>query len=47
MRYLMALFCPPLALWLSHRWFQAIVSSILYGLAIVWMDSVMGALLAF
>jgi hypothetical protein len=47
MRYLFAVLCPPLALLSSRRWFQAIPSSILYGLAIVWMESGFGALIDF
>lgn len=47
MRYLTAMLCPPLALWLAHRRFQAVPSALLYTLAIFWMESGVGALIAF
>ncbi len=47
MRYLMALICPPLALMACKRWFQAIPSAILYGLAIVTARYGVGALIEF
>jgi hypothetical protein len=47
MRYLTAVICPPLALLLCRRWFQAIPSALLYALAMDWMESGVGALIAF
>jgi hypothetical protein len=47
MRYLTAVLCPPLALLLCRRWFQAVPSILLYALAIDWMDSGVGALIDF
>jgi hypothetical protein len=47
MRYFLAVICPPLALLSSRRWFQAIPGTILYGLALDWMESGVGALLMF
>jgi hypothetical protein len=47
MQYLIAVICPPLALLSSRRWFQAIPCTLLYGLAIAWMESGVGALIDF
>ncbi len=47
MRYLTAVLCPPLALVLCRRWFQAIASLALFALAIDWIDNGIGALLDF
>jgi hypothetical protein len=34
MRYALAMFCPPLALLISHRSYQAILAAVLYSVAI-------------
>ncbi len=47
MRYLIAMLCPPLALAMCRRWFQAVLATILYGLAIVGMESGVGLLIDF
>jgi hypothetical protein len=47
MRYFLAVICPPLALLLSRRWFQAIPATLLYALAIAWAESGFGVLIEF
>lgn len=47
MRYALSLICPPLALLVCKKWFQAIPSAVLYGLAIVTARYGVGALIEF
>lgn len=47
MRYILAVICPPLALLVCKRWFQAIVSAIFYALAIVTAPYGFGAVIDF
>ncbi len=47
MRYALAMFCPPLALLICRRPFQAIASAILFAVAIVTAHWGIGALLDF
>ena len=47
MRYALAMFCPPLALLVSHRPYQAIAAAILYTVAIVTARWGFGVLLEF
>ena len=47
MRYLMALVCPPVALLVCKKWFQAIPCSILFVVAIATAEYGVGALIEF
>jgi hypothetical protein len=47
MRYALAMFCPPLALLISHRPYKAITAAILYAVAIVTARWGIGVLLEF
>ena len=47
MRYILALFCPPLALMACRRWFQAAAAAILFALAVATARSGVGALVEF
>ena len=47
MLYLLAVFCPPLALLACRKWFQAIPSAVLYALAIFTARYGIGAVIDF
>jgi hypothetical protein len=47
MRYTLALLCPPLAILICKRWFQAALSAILFALAIAWAQYGVGVLIEF
>lgn len=47
MRYILAVFCPPLALLVCKRWFQATCSAILFAVAIASAPYGIGAVIDF
>jgi len=47
MRYALAMFCPPLALLISHRRYQAVAAAVLYAVAIVTARWGIGVLIEF
>jgi hypothetical protein len=47
MKYLLAVFCPPLAMLACRKWVQALTCAVPFVFAIAWAESALGPLVAF